>query len=78
MGIDVKQLTINSTIQRDPIESKKNGKDEKSENDEKESKSKKKNHSGGGDCFDPDALKAEIIAECKRMIRRAPEYQRSR
>lgn len=74
MGVDVRQLTINSTIQRDSDGARESG------NELNEDKKNVKESSGkeSGSCFDVDSVKEDILAECRKMIRLAFDEQRGR
>ncbi len=69
MGIEVKQLVINSSI----------GKEEETNADKSTAeKTDDESVNKGSDCIDIDNVKADIIAECRRMIRKCIEEQRGR
>lgn len=77
MSIEVRQLTVQSIIQRDEAAAKSG--ESIGEKKSKEDKKKEEESVGAGDaCMDPEQIKAEILAACRRLIKSGLESRRVR
>ena len=68
MAIEVKQLTINSVFQRDEVENASNDESTGEEAAKKKAEEKARQSQGDASCLDPDVIKADILAACKKLI----------
>ena len=72
MAIEVKQLTINSTLQRDSSDM-----DEQQDGDVKK-EAEKASKTEQSPCLDPEQIKAEVLMACRKLIDQAMTEQRRR
>jgi hypothetical protein len=72
MAIEVKQLTINSTLQRDSSDSVESQDSDIKEETEKGMKAEQ------SPCLDPEQIKAEVLIACRKLIDQAMTEQRRR
>ena len=75
MSIEVKQLTINSTLQRNEPNDTQTTKP----SDENKSVGVKwKENKSEPSCVDPEQIKAEVLAACKKLINQSLNSRRAR
>jgi hypothetical protein len=72
MAIEVKQLTINSTLQRNPSDSEDTIDSENAKESNNASKAEQ------SPCLDPEQIKAEVLMACRKLISQAMNDQRRR
>ncbi|MEJ2045210.1 MAG: hypothetical protein P8X74_10265 [Reinekea sp.] len=80
MSIEVKQLTINSVFQRDENKSASSERERGTDTDVAEESAEKtgKKQPGEASSLDPDMIKADVLAACKKLIRESLNERRVR